>query len=74
MPSVVDDGIEVDIAAIAIFAEQRGHLAERAIEEALGARIGDDRAHFASELAEIAGKEALVFPIEAGGFEKVARR
>ena len=37
----------------------------------LRARIGDDRAHFAGELAEIAGEEALVFPVEAGGFEEV---
>src|SRR4051812_43459317 len=66
----VYDGIEIDVAAIAAFAQQWLHASEREVMKALRALIGDNRAHFAGQFAQIAGKETLVLPIETGGLQE----
>jgi hypothetical protein len=51
---------------MAMLAQQWLHPSERALEEASGALVGHHRSHLTRELAEVAGKEALMLPIQAG--------
>ena len=44
---LVHDGVEVDIAAIAILLEERAHLGQCTIGEAFAAGIGDNSFHLA---------------------------
>src|ERR1700722_3828694 len=69
-PSFIHDGVEVDIAAIATCPEQNGHASKGKVMEAGRAFVSDDRPHLASQLSEVAGKETLVLPIEAGGSQE----
>src|SRR5215213_7829837 len=66
----VHDGIEVEIADMAVPGEKRREPAERALEESPAALVCDDRAHLAGELALVAGEEALMLPVEARRMEE----
>src|SRR5215217_9488750 len=66
----VHDGVEVEIADMAVPGEKRRELAERALEEAPATLVGYHCAHLAGKLALVAGEEALVLPVEAGWIEE----
>src|SRR6185312_10103725 len=61
-----DDGVEIDVTAMTLRAKGGFERFERPREEAGAPVVGDDRAHFAGELAEISGEKPLVLPVEAG--------
>src|ERR1043166_7583412 len=61
---LVHDGVEVDVTAIAAVPQQPLHAPEGEAVESRRALVGDDRSHLAGEFAKVAGKEALVLPVE----------
>ena len=69
-PLVVDDHVQVDVAAVAAVPQQRRDLAERRIEQLFRIPVADDGPHLAGQLAEIARKKALVLEVDAGRRQK----
>ena len=67
---VVDDGVDVDVAAIAARAQLRLQAAQRLGEESLAPAIGDQGSHLTGELTEVAGEKSFVLPVEAGGAQE----
>src|SRR5581483_1371400 len=66
-PVVVDDGVDVDVPAVAAGAQLRFQATQGFGEERLAASIRYQRPHLAGELAKVAREEALVLPVETGG-------
>ena len=67
---VVDDRVEVDVAHVAVVAQDARQAPQRRLEQPLGAAVRDERPHLARQLAEVAVEEPLVLPVQAGGGEE----
>src|SRR4051812_14545328 len=67
---LVEDGVEIHVPDVPAIPQRLREAPERRREEALRPAVGDERAHLARQLSEVARKEALVLEIEAGGREE----
>src|ERR1051326_2261807 len=61
----VDDGVEVDVAAIAAALQERRHARERELMKSRSVLVSDDRTHLAGQFTQIAEKKPLMLPVEA---------